>query len=78
MRRRMCPFIEKGPEDIDSLDFAYFEAGGQLRAFFPMDDGTFCQISANVFRDTFIYNIGIGRLEDWPAVSGIIEGLKRK
>ena len=70
------PLVEKGPEDLAMLDFAWFEAGGKLRVLFPMEEGTFCQISAYLFRDTFLYNIGIGLTEDWPAVAGIIEGLK--
>ena len=70
------PLVEKGPDDLETLDFNYFETGGKLRVFFTTDDGTFCQISANVFQDTFIYNVGIGRMADWPAVAGIIEGLK--
>lgn len=61
------------PVDIDGLDLAFFEAGGRLRVFFPMDDGTFCQVCANVFQGTFLYQIGIGLTEDWPGVKDIIE-----
>ena len=70
------PLVEKGPEDLEALDFRYFEDGGQLRVFFPMEKGTFCQVSANLFQNTFVYNIGIGCLEDWSAVAGIIENLR--
>ena len=71
------PLVEKGPEDLTSLDFSYFESGNRLRVFFPMED-TFCQVSANVFQGTFIYNIGIGKTADWYAVGGIIEELQGK
>ena len=72
------PLVEKGPEDLAALDFAYLEAGGRLRVFFQTEDETFCQVSANVFQGTFIYNIGIGRTAKWLAVAEIIDGLKQK
>ena len=73
------PLVEKGPDDLGALDFAYLEAGGRLRVFFQIGEDTFCQVSASVFQGTFICNVGIGRTAEWPGgIADIIDGLKQK
>lgn len=67
---------EGEPVEPKDLTFEYFEQQPS-RFFWLGGDGTFCQLIgvANADMDLVSLQVGIGRIDKWPAVAGILKGL---
>jgi len=63
------------PDDLAQADRAYL-AENELRIFYLGGDGTFCQLNCSAKNGNLLYNIGVGLIEEMPAIGRIIEKAK--